>query len=338
MRKTLHKYFIPHHTNEYKPHFLRRRSINFLVFLVVVVFAGSFTMKSLADTSGLAQIILPDTLVQLTNQDRAQNNLNALSTNSKLITAASMKANDMSTYGYFAHVSPQGITPWHWFKKAGYTFLHAGENLAVNFSSSHDVEVAWMNSPGHRANILGQNFKEIGIATSNGIYNGNPTIFVVQLFGAPAQFTQTKTEPSKIPNKTEKAKEVVSTQSGIVKSETASDVTQGLNEKIEVVSDTPVSQEFKALDENLIPAVVSTPAEPARISWLDKFFLTPSRLMMQVYLALSALILLAILLHIFIEIEHQHMPSIVSGITVLVLMAGLYILFVNVFGASFVFL
>lgn len=338
MRKTLHKYFIPHHTNEYKPHFLRRRSINFLVFLVVVVFAGSFTMKSLADTSGLAQIILPDTLVQLTNQDRAQNNLNTLSVNSKLITAASMKANDMSTYGYFAHVSPQGVTPWHWFKKAGYTFLHAGENLAVNFSSSRDVEVAWMNSPGHRANILSSNFKEIGIATSNGIYNGNPTIFVVQLFGAPAQFVQTKTEMPKAPQTTEDTKEVIPAKIGIVKSETKSETIHEFNEKVEIVSDTPVSQEFKALDENLIPAVVTTPAEPARISWLDKFFLSPSRLMLQVYVALGALILLAILLHIFIEIEHQHMPSIISGVTVLVLMAGLYALFVNVFGASFVFL
>jgi uncharacterized protein YkwD len=45
-----------------------------------------------------------------------------------------MKANDMATLSYFAHTSPSGLTPWHWFAKANYVFSYAGENLAIDFS------------------------------------------------------------------------------------------------------------------------------------------------------------------------------------------------------------
>ena len=59
-----------------------------------------------------------------------------------------------------------------------------GENLAVNFQNSEDVETAWMNSRGHWLNIMNPKFKEIGIATSTGIYKGRQAVFVVQMFGS----------------------------------------------------------------------------------------------------------------------------------------------------------
>ena len=61
-----------------------------------------------------------------------------------------MKAQDMATLGYFAHVSPDGKTPWYWIEKVGYDYQYAGENLAINFSDSKDVTNAWMASPLHK--------------------------------------------------------------------------------------------------------------------------------------------------------------------------------------------
>jgi hypothetical protein len=103
-----------------------------------------------------------------------------------LTVAAQDKANDEATKGYFAHTSPQGLTPWYWFQQVGYNFDYAGENLAVNFSDSEDVTTAWMNSPEHRANILNTDFTQIGIAAAQGVYEGEPTTFVVEEFGTPA--------------------------------------------------------------------------------------------------------------------------------------------------------
>ena len=73
----------------------------------------------------------------------------------------------MAQKGYFAHVSPEGLTPWYWLGEVGYTFSHAGENLAVNFAEPEEVVDAWMNSLAHRTNILNGNFQEIGIAISH---------------------------------------------------------------------------------------------------------------------------------------------------------------------------
>ena len=145
-----------------------------------------FGAKYIAPQSKLFGIIEANALVDETNQNRVANDLPDLQVSPLLQAAAQEKANDMATKGYFAHTSPQGLTPWYWFEQVGYNFDYAGENLAVNFSDSQDVTNAWMNSPEHRANILSANFTQIGIATAQGIYNGEPATYVVEEFGTPA--------------------------------------------------------------------------------------------------------------------------------------------------------
>jgi uncharacterized protein YkwD len=125
-------------------------------------------------------------LVDGTNQNRVTNGLPNLQTNPLLQVAAQDKVNDMVAKGYFAHTSPQGIEPWYWFQQAGYNYLYAGENLAMNFTDSQDVTTAWMNSPEHRANILSTQFTQVGIATAQGTYDGKPVIYVAEEFGTPA--------------------------------------------------------------------------------------------------------------------------------------------------------
>jgi len=130
--------------------------------------------------------VIAAVLVDLANGDRATQHLGTLTINERLVAAAQAKANDMAAKSYFAHVSPEGVNPWHWFTQAGYKFEYAGENLAVDFNDSADVNSAWMNSPTHRQNILDPHFTEIGIAIAQGMYQGRPTTFVVQEFGSPA--------------------------------------------------------------------------------------------------------------------------------------------------------
>ncbi len=159
-----------------------------LTFLIVGIFGLSLVDHYLLRSTSLASVISA-VLVDLANGDRGAYALHGLSVNPVLTAAAQAKADDMAAHGYFAHVSPEGQNSWYWFKQAGYSFMYAGENLAVDFSDSADVERAWMDSPTHRANILDGHFTEIGIATAQGTYRGHPTTFVVQMFGTPAKPT-----------------------------------------------------------------------------------------------------------------------------------------------------
>ncbi len=177
--------FIPHEKNEYKPHFLRKGSVAFLSFFIVFSFFVAVYRDVVLVKTDFLSAVISRTLVDLTNANRVQSAVQPLTVNPLLEEAARMKAEHMAAYGYFAHVSPDGVTPWHWFDKAGYRYIYAGENLAVNFTESVDVDRAWMNSPTHRDNIVNNKFTEIGIATARGYYNGRETVFVVQMFGRP---------------------------------------------------------------------------------------------------------------------------------------------------------
>lgn len=158
--------------------------IAIVCIIVLMVLVG--TIPSIFSTAlDSLSAIYASVLVNLTNQNRTAANIAELKVNPVLEKAAQMKADDMASRSYFAHNTPEGQTPWYWFEKAGYQYVYAGENLAVNFEESEDVETAWMNSRGHFLNIMNPKFTEIGIATSTGIYKGRTAIFVVQMFGYP---------------------------------------------------------------------------------------------------------------------------------------------------------
>ena len=125
-------------------------------------------------------------IVALTNADRVQQGLPPLRVSQELTLAANLKIDDMVQNGYFAHVSPQGVSPWYFVKRSGYSYERAGENLAMNFSTAPKVEAAWIASPGHRDNIMNQNFTDIGIAEREVVYNGQRTNFVVEELGQPS--------------------------------------------------------------------------------------------------------------------------------------------------------
>lgn len=125
-------------------------------------------------------------LLALTNADRMALGLSPLGASRALSLAAQMKADDMADRGYFAHETPDGLSPWYWMTKAGYSYRAAGENLAVYFTDTRSVEKAWMASPEHRANLLDRQYADVGYGITHGTYHGYDAIFVVQMFGKPA--------------------------------------------------------------------------------------------------------------------------------------------------------
>lgn len=169
---------------------------NFLVYflvaiLVLKVFSASF-LYFFPKTSYFADIT-KTALIELTNDERQKTGLTPLTENPVLDRAAYLKAQDMINSGYFSHFSPTGISPWYWFKLSGYNYRYAGENLAIGFLDSSEVNNAWIDSPSHKANIVNDKYKEIGIAVVKGKFQGAETTIVVQLFGSKQQVLGAKT-------------------------------------------------------------------------------------------------------------------------------------------------
>lgn len=116
----------------------------------------------------------------LINADRAASGLPALKLNDKLTVLARDYAQDMIDRDFFSHYNPEGQSPFDRMQQYGISYQYAGENLAIN-RSVEAAEKAFMNSAGHRANILNGNYSEIGIGVK---YDGSQ-VYVVQEFIKP---------------------------------------------------------------------------------------------------------------------------------------------------------
>lgn len=176
--------FLPHNSNNHRPRVLHNASLLILIFFLLIFgFSLSIIEKKVPSVLGLTTEITLSELVELTNKERIENELQPLFLDEQLSLAAQEKANDMFSQNYWAHSAPNGRTPWSFITGSGYQYIYAGENLARDFSKTDGVLSAWMASPGHRANILSSNYQDIGFAVVNGKLNGRETTLVVQLFG-----------------------------------------------------------------------------------------------------------------------------------------------------------
>ncbi|WP_299093390.1 CAP domain-containing protein [uncultured Metabacillus sp.] len=102
-------------------------------------------------------------VVDLTNQERAKQGLPALKVDLELSKVAREKSADMQRNNYFSHTSPTYGSPFDMMKKFGITYKTAGENIAKGQRTPQEVVNAWMNSEGHRKNILSSNYTHIGV-------------------------------------------------------------------------------------------------------------------------------------------------------------------------------
>ena len=107
-------------------------------------------------------------VIRLVNDIRAENGLKALTHNWELSRVARYKSQDMKDNNYFSHTSPVYGTPFQMIRNFGISFRSAGENIAMGYSTPQAVVNGWMNSSGHRANILNANYTQIGVGYVSG--------------------------------------------------------------------------------------------------------------------------------------------------------------------------
>jgi uncharacterized YkwD family protein/spore coat assembly protein SafA len=121
-------------------------------------------------------------VIRLVNVERSKRGLQLLKANWQLSRVARYKSQDMINKGYFSHTSPTYGSPFKMMESFGIRFSAAGENIAMGQRSPADVMNAWMNSPGHRNNILSPSFSEIGVGFAKG---SNGRLYWTQMFIKP---------------------------------------------------------------------------------------------------------------------------------------------------------
>jgi uncharacterized protein YkwD len=145
-----------------------------LLFVAVAFVAGS----------ALASDITPASVVAEMNVRRVAAGLSALHEDARLDEAAGDRVADMEDQGYWAHVSPDGREPFVWLQPRGYDYQYAGENLASGFDTVEILVDAWMESKGHRANILSPIYQDCGVAIVEGLTTGRASgKSIVVMFG-----------------------------------------------------------------------------------------------------------------------------------------------------------
>ncbi|MEU8825527.1 CAP domain-containing protein [Streptomyces sp. NPDC048636] len=124
---------------------------------------------------------LTSEVITLTNAERAAARLAPLTAEPRLTTAAQRHSDDMVARDFYSHTAPEGQQPWDRARAAGATHRGIGENIACGQRSAAEVVQGWMNSPGHRANILKPDFSHIGVGYATGSRAGT---YWTQVFGS----------------------------------------------------------------------------------------------------------------------------------------------------------
>jgi len=133
-----------------------------------LIYPGQVLTVPQEDSSVLA---FENEVIRLVNEQRAKNGLKALTANWELSRVARYKSRDMADNRYFSHTSPTYGTPFQMIKAFGLSYRTAGENIAYGQRTPQAVVNAWMNSSGHRANILNASYTQIGVGyAANGHY------------------------------------------------------------------------------------------------------------------------------------------------------------------------
>ncbi|WP_317367532.1 CAP domain-containing protein [uncultured Tyzzerella sp.] len=109
-------------------------------------------------------------VVELVNEERAKNGLNKLSVDDKLMDLAREKSRDMKDNEYFSHTSPTYGSAFDMINQKGITYTIAGENIAKGQKTAEEVVLDWLNSKGHRENILNPSFTKIGVGLSGNLW------------------------------------------------------------------------------------------------------------------------------------------------------------------------
>lgn len=164
---------------------------------------------------------LIEQVVQLTNVERAKAGLQPLKLNNQLVDAAQDHSNDMAQDDFFSHTGADGSSVSDRVRASGYQYSTTGENIAAGQTTAAEVVRGWMNSPGHRANILNANYTEIGVGyeyLQNDTGSVNYNHYWTQVFGTPLNSNRggsTLESPRKVSQPTPPKAEETSDISGV---------------------------------------------------------------------------------------------------------------------------
>ena len=145
--------------------------------------ATTETTTSIQTTTTQTTTQSPDTqmasqVLNLVNKERAKQNLAPLKLNAELTKVAQLKSEDMKNKNYFDHTSPTYGSPFNMMNQFGINYKNAGENIAKGQKTAEAVVTAWMNSEGHRKNILNADFTDMGL----GYAKSGSTPYWTQMF------------------------------------------------------------------------------------------------------------------------------------------------------------
>jgi uncharacterized protein YkwD len=208
-KRKIHKHlkntFIPHSGNNYRPHTITHYGLAIiLLFIIGFQLAYNYSSTGTVKVLGYATNVSEAGLLEFTNNNRDNSNLQNLSINQKLNQAAQAKAEHMIANNYWSHYAPDGTTPWDFINNTGYEYLKAGENLAYGFSDSAGTVNGWMNSKAHADNILDPLFTEVGFGFANGSnFEGNENTVIVAMYAQPL----TPSAPSQAQGTTQEAQD-----------------------------------------------------------------------------------------------------------------------------------
>jgi uncharacterized protein YkwD len=152
--------------------------------VTAAITSTSITVESPKEPSSGNSFI--NRVLELTNAQRLQAGLQPLTLNSKLNNSAQAHSEDMALHDFFDHKGSNGSSMGDRAKASGYQFSRLGENIAAGYATPEDVVQGWLNSPGHRANILNPSYREIGIGyyyLANDTGNVNENFYWTQDFG-----------------------------------------------------------------------------------------------------------------------------------------------------------
>jgi uncharacterized YkwD family protein/spore coat assembly protein SafA len=127
---------------------------------------------------------LESEVVKLVNVERSKQGLQPLKENWQLSRVARYKSADMAAKNYFSHTSPTYGSPFRMMESFGIKYSSAGENIAYGQKTPQQVMTAWMNSPGHRSNIMSPSYSQIGVGYAT---NKSGTPYWTQMFIRPIQ-------------------------------------------------------------------------------------------------------------------------------------------------------
>lgn len=365
----LKKFFIPHSENDFLPHFLHPKRTyfygSFFVILKCIAIASILFLPNIVFVSDDVLQKQENKIIELTNNLRDSKRLNILNINQNLEFSSLARAADMQEKGYFSHYGPNGEDLDYFLDKAQYKYKVAGENLAVGFTDMNELFNVWVKSRTHFANLVDTDFEEIGVGIVNGLYSGQPVLFVAQHFAAQgmaddnekvsflntdeslAQWEdtagKTKINAKVVVEKQAESIKVITPGEGVIELEPAGPKNEYTGE---IIIDKTIKRLFQAVvSPTAVIDYTDGTSEEVPIRWKEIYVaplsgwtkyiqgikllpdsqLTAYNTAKTIYIIFFIIFFTALVLKIFIEIKKQHPHVIVKTIVLLLLLCTLIV-------------